>query len=369
MSQTERSHGHREKKRYITIDPKSIMMPSDLSQGQIAEVRLTNLTQETVAFRCRMRDPSKCSVRPSKGTIPPTGQQNVRIHVLPIVGTDRIDKIVVDSITLIDSSETDDVWKTRSSSAVKQAIAFKYPDSTEIDEAPSECPSGFTSAVQTPAVSQFKPSLATVEPVVVPSVESRLESEQQNSSSALDESELLKSCVSVLPEDLPKGVFVPHAAYLVPDSDREKNQICVICTPKTLATLKEKLGAIENVLICGENDDSFHVKARPGCLNAVFEQAVQICREIDSDFTELQEKYNRLLAERNELQSRSTALQGQIALLQANADSKQKKADVKQEDQGAEKSSWRVFVAAAFILLSVIIYSIARSIPSDKTEL
>jgi len=153
------------KVRHLKVDPKHIKMPSDLSNGFIADLHLTNLTQDNIAFKFRMRDPKKCSVRPPKGVIPPAGLQDVKIHVMPATPEDRVDKLVIDTVPVGDASEVDTVWKVKKNDVAKHAIGFKYDEGkTEPPtEPPSECPSGFVSVAQTPASSSdFAP---LVEPV------------------------------------------------------------------------------------------------------------------------------------------------------------------------------------------------------------
>jgi len=182
-----------EKKRYAKIDPRHIKVTSDISQGLITEVTLTNIIQENVAFKFRMRDPSKCSVRPPKGFIPPSGQQVVKIHVMPTTFEERIDKIVVDTVPLADVSEIDSVWKERKNEIVKQPVAFKYEGEESVSEAPSECPSGFVSVAQTPADPLPTVSNVSIEPVI-PNLASRLEPSGDGDlmASAVDHSEVVK---------------------------------------------------------------------------------------------------------------------------------------------------------------------------------
>lgn len=81
------------------------------------------------------------------------------------------------------------------------------------------------------------------------------------------------------------------------------------------------------------------------------------------ELAELRSRYENVRSERNELQARVVLLQGQNAKLQAAADAAQQRGDVGTAEARAERRAWLMFVAAVLVLLAVIIYAIARTIP------
>jgi len=314
-----------DKKRYLAIDHKVIKLPSDIGNGQHTEFHLTNITHENIAFKFRMRDPSMCSVRPPKGFIPPSSQQEIKIHILPT--PEPVDKIIIDTVPIVNTSDLDGVWKERKDDIVKQAIAFRYGGEESTPSEPhSECPSGFNSVIQTPVAPGPKPADVTVTPVDSTNTSTLGEridmAESDMMSSALDHS----------------GEIEEQKIEEKPQKQEEEEQ-----KPQK------------------QEEEQKPEEQKPQ------EQQVILDSCSSAEYKELKEKYDKLIAERNDLQSRITALQGQNARLQADFEAQQKKLDVGTEESRAERNSWMMFIASIIALLSVIIYSFTR--PSSKSEL
>lgn len=67
-----------QRKKYLRVEPKVIRLRAHQRVVQRVEVVLTNPSAErAIAFKFKMRNPKKCSVRPPTGVVYPSGRQVV----------------------------------------------------------------------------------------------------------------------------------------------------------------------------------------------------------------------------------------------------------------------------------------------------
>lgn len=298
------------RKKYLRVEPKVIRLRAHQRVVQRVEVVLTNPSAErAVAFKFKMRNPKKCSVRPPAGVVHPASRQVVDslfphpfithqhcafVHVLmpllllfssvsvmpdePTDGpNDCIDRFHVEMVPVSDPTNVTEAWK-QSSELLRQVLKVTYDEEVPAGVAPAAASESTSSPASSAAVASVDPTL-------------------------------LHSCSGV-EETAPATPAAPAPAAAVPAPAES--------TPSSLSS---------------------------------------------SELAELSAKYAKVRSERNELQARVVLLQGQNAKLQAAADAAARRRGAGTAEARAERRAWVMFVAAVLVLLAVVVHAVARTLP------